>query len=403
MVIMHGLRILADLSFYYAFASFVSVCCGGRYAMLALLLQTACFTASSVVEKKKALRLAALLPMVLFFFLPGINLADMIAFLPPAVYLCRLVYKGDYTLDWGRHVELFNTFWKFYMVIACILLMVGVLAQLTAASLPIALIMLVSSVLLMRSLRHEPETYCQKWYQLANAAAVALVIVVAWAVSSEAFLNACLTMLSVTYNKLALPLLMALLMVFVCVLQAFSWLVSLLNIPLPKDMEFPELVQLDSLVRDLGLDMTEGDPVGGGFMVLLIALILAALLYLFFRWMSRIGWGNITPPDAREERTEMKDEGGKKVRPPRPGNAVQRVRAQYRKFLKLYLAEGGELDDAHTSQDVAYEARRRKFSADTTEELRDIYIRARYGEQAENTDVARAKELFHAMKKERRR
>ena len=221
MVIMHGLRILADLSFYYAFASFVAVCCGGRYAMLGLMLQAACFMVSSVLEKKKALRLAALLPMVLFFFLPGINLADMIMFLPPAVYLCRLVYKGDYTLDWGRQVELFNTFWKFYMVIACILLMVGVLAQLTAASVPIALIMLVSSVLLMRALRHEPETYCQKWYQLANAAAVTLVIVVAWAVSSEAFLNACLTMLKVTYNKLALPLLMAVMMVFVFVLQAF--------------------------------------------------------------------------------------------------------------------------------------------------------------------------------------
>ena len=149
MVIMHGLRILADLSFYYAFASIVAVCCGGRYAMLGLLLQAACFTVSSVLEKKKALRLAALLPMVLFFFLPGINLADMIMFLPPAVYLCRLVYKGDYTLDWGRQVELFNTFWKFYMVIACILLMVGVLAQLTAASVPIALIMLVSSVLVL--------------------------------------------------------------------------------------------------------------------------------------------------------------------------------------------------------------------------------------------------------------
>ena len=40
MVIVHGLRILTDLAFYYAFASYLSVCFGGRYAMIGMLVYT---------------------------------------------------------------------------------------------------------------------------------------------------------------------------------------------------------------------------------------------------------------------------------------------------------------------------------------------------------------------------
>ena len=85
MVIVHGLRILTDLAFYYAFASYISVCFGGRYAMVGLLVQAACFALSATLREKPCLRLAALLPSVLLWLLPGIGLADGLLFLPPAV------------------------------------------------------------------------------------------------------------------------------------------------------------------------------------------------------------------------------------------------------------------------------------------------------------------------------
>ena len=49
MVIVHGMRILTDLSFYYAFASFVAACYGGKYAIVGLLLQTGCFMLSAAL------------------------------------------------------------------------------------------------------------------------------------------------------------------------------------------------------------------------------------------------------------------------------------------------------------------------------------------------------------------
>lgn len=402
MVIMHGLRALAELSFYYAFASFVAVWGGSRYALAGLMLQTVCYVLSAMLEKKKVLRMAALLPMMLFWLLPDVPLADTLLFLPAALYLIRLAYSGKYVLEWGRHVELFSVFWKAYFLFAFLLLLVGTLRQLSQASLPIGLIMLVSSVLLMRSLRHEPETYCQKWYQIFNAAAVAAVIVVAALMSTDAFLMACVSAAGAVYKNVVAPLLLAAVMVLLLVLQAAAWLMSLLNIRLPENQnKVPEL-QLDSLVKDLGLAEPAGEPVGEKYLILLCVLAAAALLYIFFRWMMRLGWGEKRPPEVLEERFETAGDVAVKERKMGPGSAVQRVRAQYRKFLKLYISAGGELEDSHTSLDVERGAKRHRFAAGDVEELRSIYIRARYAEHAEAKDASRAKELCTAMKKEHR-
>lgn len=402
MVMMHGLRGLTELSFYYAFASFVAVCGGSRYALAGLMLQAACFALSAALEKKKPLRMAALLPMALFWLLPNVPLADTLLFIPPALYLIWLAYRGGYLLEWGRHVELFSVFWKVYTLAALLLLLIGMMAELAKASMPIALIMLVGSVLLMRSLRHEPEVYCQKWYQLLNAAAVAVVIVIAALMSTRAFLEACAAAFAAAYRAFVLPLLMLALAGFVYVLRAVAWLVSLLNIRLPENQNKAPELQIDGLAKDLGLDQLAGEPVGEKYLIALCVLMAAVLLYFFFRWMMRLGWGGQRPPEAREERLEIAGDTGERTRQAGAGSAVQRVRAQYRKFLKLYLSVGGELNDTHTSLDVEQGAKRRRFDAEDAEELRAIYIRARYAEAAEAKDVSRAKELYAAMKKGRR-
>ncbi len=399
MVMMHGLRGLTELSFYYAFASFVAACGGSRYALVGLMLQAMCFTLSAVLEKNRSLRIAALVPMALFWLLPDIALADTLLFIPPAVYVIHLAYNGAYALDWGRHVELFSVFWKAYAFFAAILLLVGMLPVMAQASMPIALIMLVGSVLLMRSLRHEPETYCQKWYQLLNAATVAVVIVIAALMSTRAFLEICAAAFAAVYRTFVLPVLMLALSGFIYILRVVAWLVSLLNIRLPENQkEAPEL-QLDGIAKDLGLDDLTGEPVGEKFLILLCVLLAAVVLYLFFRWMMRLGWGEKRPPETREERFDIPGGTEEKVRKVRPGSAVQRVRAQYRKFLRLYISAGGELDNTHTSLDVEQGAKRCRFVPENVEELRSIYIRARYAERAEAEDVSRAKELYAAMKR----
>lgn len=401
MVIVHGLRILTDLAFYYAFASYISVCFGGRYAMVGLLVQAACFALSAALREKLCLRLAALLPSVLLWLLPGIGLADGLLFLPPAVYLVWQAWKGKYPLEWNRQVELFSVFLKVYTCVAAFLLASGMLKLLSAASLPIALIMLVCSVLLMRTLRHEPETYCQRRYQLVNLVSVAAVTVVAALISTEAFLKSCLSLLGSLYNTLVLPVLMMLLTAFVYVLRSVAWLLALLELKMPENGEMIEL-NLDNMLEDLDVkEITRYHIDLKGLMIALLAVACVAALYFFFRWMSRLGWGEGASDTLGEKRGVVDSVPGKPEKQPRFGSPVQRVRAQYRKFLKLYLAMGGEMEKSDTSLDVHRGARKCRLDEAAARELREIYIRARYAGDADGRDAARARELYGTIRKEK--
>lgn len=398
MVMVHGMRILTDLSFYYAFASFVAVCYGGQYAIAGLLLQTGCFMLSAALRKKKVLRLAALLPMAVFWLLPDVGPADTLLFLPPAAYLVWQVYSDMYPLAWSRQVELFSVFCKCYAGFVLSLLIFGMIVELSAASVPIAVIMLVDSVLLMRTLRHEPETYCRRRFQLMNAISVTVVTAAAALISTEFFLQTCLSLFKLFYNTFILPVLMLGVMVLMYVLRVVVWLASILNIGLPEHRENVQ-IQMTGMAEHLDLSEITGTPVGKEVLILLGVVVTVSLLYLFFRWMSRIG--RIEKPAAAigEVRTTVaEDVPGSAVRFAHR-SPVQRVRAQYRKFLKLYLSYGGELGKAYTSKDVNEEAKLRRFLPEAICELRAIYIRARYAGTAGQKDVSRAKELYGELKK----
>ena len=400
MVVVHGMRILTELSFYYAFTSFVAVCYGGQYAIVGLLLQTGCFMLSAALRKSRMLRLVALLPMAVFWLLPNVGLTDTLLFLPPAVYLVWQVYSDMYPLEWSRQVELFSVFWKCYAGFVLSLLIFGMIAELNAASVPIAVIMLVDSVLLMRTLRHEPETYCQRRFMLMNAVSVAAVTAVAALISTELFLQTCLSLFKLFYNTFVLPILMLGVMVLMYALQVVVWLASILNIGLPEQHEKIQ-IQMTGVAEYLDLSEITGKPVGKEILILLGVVVTVSLLYLFFRWMSRIGWREKPTAAIGEIRITAAEDTSVPAVKLSHRSPVQRVRAQYRKFLKLYLSSGGELGKSYTSKDVNEEAKQRRFLPEAASELRDIYIRARYAGTAEPKDVSRAKELYGELKKDR--
>ena len=341
--------------------------------------------------------------MAVFFFLPGAAIADIVLYLPPACYLLWQAWAGEYPLVWSRHVELFSVFWKFYTGYAVLLLLAGMGPKMTAASIPIGLIMLVTSVLLMRTLRHDPETYRQKRYQIVNVLSVLAAVLLAALISTETFINLCLTAFGSVYNTLVLPVLVAGLWCFVQGLRAMAWLAVLLKIRKPEAIENPQL-NLDSVAKDLGIEDLEaaGNPMINVIMTVVLALFAAVVLYFFFRWMLSRGRRNAGQTVVREERRSVAEEVLRK--PPREwlSTPVQRVRAQYRRFLKLYERAGGAVKAGDTSLDVETDAKRYCFDPAISAELREVYIRARYAGQADRQDAARAKELCSAMKKERR-
>ena len=397
MVMVHGLRILTELSFYYAFASFISVVSGGRYAVAGLVIQTLCF-ALSAARGKRWLRLVLLTPMAGFFLLPDVPAVDAAVFLGAAAYLVHQAFTGSYPLEWNRHVELFSAFWKAYGFFAFLVVLGGGYDHLVAASLPVALVMLFSSVLAMRTLRHTPETYLQRRYQLINLLSVGAVTCAAAVIGSSWFLSACGAVAGAAYRTLICPLLMFLLVVLVMVLRAIAALFSWVKLDLPEGQQV-EVKEIDNLAKELGLGDVAGATAAGKWVLFLLgAVLIAVVLWLFFRWIDNLGLPERHAVSAAEVRlgTSTVSKGSGKTR---GSTAVQKVRAQYRRFLKLYQTDGGEVRPGDTSRDIGDGARQMEFDAESCDRLRELYIRARYAGEADREDAVRAKELYAAIRK----
>jgi len=144
-----------------------------------------------------------------------------------------------------------------------------------------------------------------------------------------------------------------------------------------------------------------GNPLLNAIMTATLLAAAAVMLYFFFRWMMSRGRRSARQAEVREERDAVTEEARKKAPREWPGTPVQRVRAQYRRFLKLYERAGGTVETGDTSLDVELDAKKYRFAPAAAEELRQVYIRARYGGTADREDAVRARELYAELKKER--
>jgi tetrahydromethanopterin S-methyltransferase subunit G len=104
---------------------------------------------------------------------------------------------------------------------------------------------------------------------------------VAALISTEFFVQTCLSLLKLCYNAFILPVLLLCVMILMYLLQAVIWLASFFNIGLPEQRQKVEL-QLDSMAKQLGLTEIAGKPVGKELFILLGVVVTVALLYLFF-------------------------------------------------------------------------------------------------------------------------
>ena len=397
MITLVFLKALCDLGIYYTFAGFFAVLLGAAPALLlaALPLQALCFAAAFPLRRGR-LRYLPLAALLLCWLLPGVGLMEAVTFLPPAAYLVWLTVKGRFFPEWSHQVDIFSRFWKLLFPFLLLALVFGGAGALTAITIPAGSVTLLCSVLLNRTLRHDPEVYCQRRCQLLNLAVVALAGLCALLLSTPAFLRGCLACLRALYTYLITPILMLLVYAAVGLLSAVMWLLSRISLGAQGQENAVEL-DLQSAAETLGLQEAAGDLPAYLEQAALAIAILAAILILgaVFRYLARRSAG---APPAREggERREALSlrrsaESGEPESP-----YVQRVRAQYRRFLKLYHRAGFPRSPGDTSGDIA------RCSRETLGEevlpLRELYIGARYGGEATREDAARAKELCARLK-----
>lgn len=402
MILMYFLRGLSELGFYYALAGTVAACFGGTRALWALLLQSACFALSAALQKRGRVRWLAVLPAAALFFLPGAVWADRIAALPGLGYLIWMVWKEDYALSWSRQMDVFSVLWKVCPLFGLVFAVYGGVDSVAGQGLPAFLLAAVASVLLLRSIRHGPEVYRQRPYQLFNIISVALLLGLAWLAGTDWFLSG----LGAVYTWLIAPVLQAVFLaagaagavVFLLLYRLILWLISLTSKEPWVEMEMA--AAQDELAVKAGELTSGGADWLGRIAVLLAVAAGAAALFFFFRWMTRRqaertwttgGAGRFSPvEDAR-----------RRVSPRLPRTYAGRIRGQYRRFLRQCQKQGIEIEPSDTSEEVeAKVLRRLPGRGAELAELRRLYRKARYQGTATREDYARVKKLcgqFHTF------
>ena len=80
-------------------------------------------------------------------------------------------------------------------------------------------------------------------------------------------------------------------------------------------------------------------------------------------------------------------------------SGVQRIRKQYRRFLKLCHSQGITRTESTTSQDIDIKASSNRALAPVSRQIRRLYIKARYADKADSTDVKEMLRLYNEAKK----
>lgn len=261
----------------------------------------------------------------------------------------------------------------------------------------------VSSVLLLRSVRLSGDIRERKRFWGANGRELLGVLAVsaflAWRPVSHGFLR----LLGTLYRTCILPVLEFILERFVDLL---TWLWPYLAALFPKLSFQPMAGNEVELSVESGTEWLEGTQTvrtPGWLRILGIAalLILAACIFCYlYRRLSERGWSGDGENAGTVSRSFMTVKREKK-RNLRELGAERNVRYYYRQFLSLCMIWGIDVDKGGaTSEGIGRQAAWYWGRAEEIEELRNLYLKARYGKKKESgNERKRAREIVKEIKK----
>lgn len=408
MAILNFLRMMVDLSFYGAFAGLVCAYFGGGSMFGGLFFLSLCFGISAKFKSEKIRRFFIVISAasglaVLYLWPNEAQVIDGSVFLPAAAYVVCMVWRDNYELSWYRQVDIFSVFWKVFLAFAVLMSMVGLYRTVLVVSVPMVLLTLFSSVILMRTLRHEPEVYLQKEYQVRNLVSLGLLAAASGLLSTKAVTEGVSFLWKAFYNFIAAPIMLVAASgvgyMIMGIFQVLKWIFF------NAGMQTDYIEEMIEGLADNGDSLWQQEQFLSGHVVIwqlllvVFAIVLIAIFVCFFRWISRKQEVNPGSVAFGEKRV-----GYNTPETQQPGesfnSAVYQVRRQYRKFLKLYVGKGGKLRHSDTSLDVEARVCKVFCNREAARELRSIYVKARYHHKAGREDVQRAKELYGILRKE---
>lgn len=264
---------------------------------------------------------------------------------------------------------------------------------------PFVLGFLLSGILLLRTCRISRTEQGQRGFWKLNGVSLLSVLAAAFVLASKTVRGGAMFLLSSTYQKLVLPVLLGILRLFLVGIQAVVSLFSFL---------FPGIavngLEMETVVLDTDTKVDFGDFSAAEtpfyFKVIGILILIAAaavLFYLVYRRISGGGQYEKRGPQGELHRSELV-----------PGNRSEQdggflfqeknVRYYYRKFLRLCRKKGMEIESSATSKEIERRAAG-YWPENELSELGELYRGIRYGNRKDGAgERQKAREIYKKLK-----
>lgn len=402
------LKILTDLCFYTCFSAFfagLSGLNGTILPQLALAAAAAALARALWAKKPGPIRFLSLLLLPLCFLLPT-EPAGRVILIPAAAYVLWTVWRQRFDLSYFSSADVFSWECKILPLPALFALVLGEASALERYSVPYFLVFALGSVLLLRMLRHDEETLRQPRFRLMNLLSLFLLCLAGAAVGSPWFRQAVAAVLKAVWNVIAYPIFWVVGGVAAIVAFVLGGLLTRLlegreSQALEQMMEM--MMQGDEQGKEtLEQVVTEPDPTRQMiFTALLLVLAAIATVFLFRALRNRRQSEPTQAGSQSRHRAEPLASGEKPLSRLTARTPALQVRYWYQQFLKKTRAEGGDLSpamDTRQQTGVAQDVFSEKDG--DLSRLRQLYLPARYKEEATEADAREAKKLYQQIKKD---
>ena len=389
MAMIFFLKMLCDASLYYMFAAPIAGYFGGGRLMACMFLQCLIYFLSRI-PKNRVLRFLICVPLGICFVFRQTSLADVIALIPITLYMLLQSLVNRPGPDISRQRQWLEDSWKVLLLAAAL----GLIVKDLPGMIPWAAFWLLSNIALLRTLRHENTVRSDPRFHFVNLGLVAAIPAVSICASSQTVVSAVITPLGIFYRQVFVPGLVALLWFPFLFLQ---WLMSLLFPPYAQDPS--ETVPMDLGEFNEPMEQTDFEIPQGLQLLFWVVLALTAAVVLFLLLRSFLNPQRTSLITFRQNTSSELFIDPKSNHRIAESFGVQRIRKQYRRFLKLCHSQGITRTESTTSQDIDIKASSNRALAPVSCQIRRLYIKARYAGKADSTDVKEMLRLYNEAKK----
>ena len=408
MNLMFALRMFTDLCYFmFSAASLATLASHSGLLLTSPLIVAAAAYFVPLVRKKwpdrPYLRFTPLALCALCFAFTR-TAADAVVTVPMIGYLFFVIYRNMTDVDYDGTLSRFFFCLKILPAPMFLALITSNKNGIIQVMLPYFFFFLVLSFMMLRMLRHSERMLSDRRFRLMNVAEIAMLCGAGYLMSSGLIIRIFKFIGSMLIKFVFRP-------VFTGLTYVFGGFVWILNKLFGWIDLFPDNVDISQL-EGTGVGMTEGEAAIWEYYeeaaaespatriityaaIAIGALILIIVVVLLFRALMRAGRKNHDNQfaDVRESLDEKRDGGRARL-----GLSYRdRVRQQYRKFLKKCYALGVDPEENLDSRDINDQVGVR-FNRLALKRLRGVYIRARYSSQEiTKDDLKAAREAYDAL------